>query len=228
MTSVADIKEMLARSNLRPSEDGLIASGEITSSSGNRDQYKIFNGWDPVRSNLCDQHWGEFNLNLVEFIAAKNYSSDELPKIVEDVQLEDSHWSWLTKSCIYMGAEYSWFFMDANESTQAACLIYHPRKSETSPGNIFYIEYVAVAPWNRKNPMCERLYSGVGSRIIRCVMEYSVTELSLRYGFNLHSLPKAKTFYEKIGMVPIEAHDKPSLSFYEMTEDAAKIYLGVP
>jgi hypothetical protein len=38
----------------------------------------------------------------------------------------------------------------------------------------------------------------------------------------LHSLPKAKAYYEKIGMIYFSHMDKGILSYYEMPRDKAK------
>lgn len=225
MTSIADIRKMISSGNVEPSDGDLIAEGNINNSNGNDDTYKVLHGWDLHRANSCDKLWGTFNLDLIAFIQSKNYSEDELSEVVKNIHIEDHHWDWLAKSCIHSSDEYDWFYLDVDGVPQAACLIYHPKQSVVEVGDIFYIEYVAVAPWNRPNPMHPRTFCGAGSLIIRQAMKYAVDQLGLRYGFSLHSLSKAKGFYEKIGMVPVSNQDKGPLSFYEMTEESAKEYL---
>ncbi len=228
MTSIADIRKLIAQSQIEPSFDNVLCEGKLQRSSSSEEKnYQIYLGADPVSASQCDKLWGSFNLNLIEFIAKQNYDADALKEIAEYIQLDDSHWDWLTKHYVRNGDEYEWFFLYIDNKPQAACLIYHPKDSAIDTGEIFYIEYVAVAPWNRRNPMVEKKYKGAGTEIIRCAMQYATGTLGLRYGFGLHALPKANEFYEKIGMTYLSAFDDKSLSYYEMSEESAKSYMGV-
>jgi hypothetical protein len=116
----------------------------------------------------------------------------------------------------YQGDEYRWFFMIAEGYPQAACLTYHPKPSAIDGKGIFYIEYVAVAPWNRENPMCKRSFKGVGKVMVNEINTYANAHLGLRPGFSLHALPKAIGFYESIGMERFPAFDKNGLPYFEM------------
>ena len=224
--TIEQIRKML--SEAQPDDSNSIASGLITK-NGLEDEipYQIFLGLDPIRANNCDNYWGMFNLALIKFIVDSNYTPDELKQIENDIQLDDKHWDWLMKSRVYQSEEYEWFFLDIEGETQAVCMIYHPKQSVLDDGDIFYIEYVAVAPWNRNNPLQPKKYNGVGSLIIKAAMDYAINTLGLRYGFSLHALPKAMGFYEKIGMVRCAKLNKDLLAFYEMPEDGAKQYMGL-
>ncbi len=224
--TVEQIRKMLDEAE--PDNNNCIASGSIKDNEkGELVTYQTFLGLDFVRANNCDKFWEEFNVSLIEFIATSDFTQDEIAQIERDIQLDDRHWDWLLKSAHFQSEEYKWFFLDVEGKTQAVCLIYHPKASTLEPGDIFYIEYVAVAPWNRTNPMQIKKYSGLGSEIIQLVMNYAINTLGLRYGFSLHALPKAMGFYEKIGMVRCTELDKGVLAFYEMPEDGAKQYLGL-
>lgn len=225
MPTISEIRDMIESNNIEPETDIFLYEGKLANNSKEKEIYYIYHGFDPVRANLCDSSWGEFNLELIAFIKDQNYSKEKMDEIAGYIQLDDHHWNWLSKAYSFRNDEYEWFFLDVNDRPQAACLIYHPNKSVMNPGDIFYIEYVAVAPWNRKNPMSDREYYGAGSEIIKCAMQYAIDSLGLRLGFSLHSLPKAKDFYEKIGMTYLEEHNKDTLNFYEMSEEKAKDYL---
>jgi GNAT superfamily N-acetyltransferase len=223
---------MLTISELRAMLDScadLIVDGDEFS-SGNLEQeadpgtkprvpYKLFEGWSPLIANACDKQWGEFNERLLEYIRGMNLASKELDEALENIQLDDSHWRWLNKSIAHRGDAYRWFFMVAEEKPQAACLIYHPKDSAIDGEPIFYIEYVAVAPWNRKNPMEDRHFKGVGSAIVRSASDYAITKLGLRPGYCLHALPKAIPFYESLGMKAFPNRDKDNLPYYELPEE---------
>lgn len=227
MTSIAEIRDLIANSKIEPSTDNLLCEGEVQNViSSKNEAYQIYLGADAVRTNQCDKLWGTFNLKLLQFIFDQKYDEATLKKISDYIQIDDRHWDWLTKHYLHNSDEYEWFFLVIDKEPQAACLIYHPKKSEIDTGEIFYIEYVAVAPWNRKNPMIDKKYKGAGKEIIKCAMQYAIDALGLRYGFSLHSLPKAKGFYEKIGMTYLSKFDKQALRYYEMSEETAKSYVS--
>ena len=227
MTSIADIRKLIDSNQLTPSFENALCEGKLKSPLLSKEKkYTIYHGSDPVCANQCDKLWGSFNLELIKFIVEQNYDSKTLKEIKERIQLDDYHWEWLIKHYLNKGDEYEWFYLYVDNKPQAACLIYHPKKSEIDTGSIFYIEYVAVAPWNRWNPMEEKMLKGAGKAIISCAMEYAYNNLGLRYGFCLHSLPKANVFYENIGMSYLNALDKTSMKYYEMSEENAKLYMG--
>lgn len=225
MTTIAEIREMIATNNINPETDNKLFDGTLQNSKSEAQRYYVYNGLDPIRANLCDTLWGSFNLKLIEFIKSQEYSAEELEKVASSIQLDDSRWDWLSKAYFHKGDEYEWFFLDIDNRPQAACLIYHPKKSAIDSGEIFYIEYVAVAPWNRNNPMEVKQFTGAGSEIIKCAIQYVTKSLGLRYGFSLHALPKAEGFYEKIGMTSFEALTKDTMKYYEMSDENSQKYL---
>jgi len=174
----------------------------------------------------CDRTWGVFNVQLMEFIQRQAYSPQERAAVLDQIQIDDGHWSWFGKSLYYHTAEYVWFFLMAEGAPQGACLLFHPKKSALHSGKIFYIEYVAVAPWNRLNPMSRRKFAGVGSKLIRCAATYAIHTLKLHPGFSLHALPKAIKYYEDVGMVAHPAFDKDGLPYFEMPETSLAKFIG--
>ncbi|SED24998.1 Acetyltransferase (GNAT) domain-containing protein [Burkholderia sp. WP9] len=199
----------------------VVKAGEVQRNDGTFVPFEIQAGWDLGKAHWCDKNWGIFNLNLLKFIKEKDYSDEDRTEILESIQIDDSHWEWLKKAIAYRTAEYDWLFLMADDVPQGACLIYHPKKSELAAGDIFYIEYIASAPWNRKNPMSSRRFSGIGSLLIKAAMAYATDELKLRQGFSLHALPRAVPFYEQIGMKPFAALDKETLRYFEMPQATA-------
>lgn len=197
-----------------------LLEGTLPAADGELKQYRLFENWNPVLANFCDEKWGVFNVQLMRHIGSLQLSQEDLISCLNNVQLDDNHWRWLNKSIRYKGDEYRWFFMVAEGRPQAACLIYHPKPSAINGQGIFYIEYVAVAPWNRVNPMAPREFKGVGTAMIRDVSEYAVSSLGLTPGFSLHALPKAVAFYKTIGMIAFPEYDKDDLPYFEMPEDA--------
>ncbi|PWB18367.1 hypothetical protein DCO45_10395 [Comamonas sp. JNW] len=154
-------------------------------------------------------------MSLLRHIRKLQQSGVDVTSILETAQLEDNHWNWLNKSLSYKTDCYKWFFLVAENYPQAACLVYHPKNSVAGPSNIFYIEYIAAAPWNRENALNERIFKGAGAKLLNHVIIYAKDNLKLDPGFSLHSLPKAIQFYEKIGMTAFPKYDKEGLKFFE-------------
>ncbi len=222
MVTANDIREMVRTGKLTPSADDIVASGNLLSAkSGGHVAYQLHHGWDPAKAHLCDKTWGAFNIQIMRFIETKNYDEKALEKVLSGVQVDDGHWRWLEKSLYYVGSEYDWFYLMAEGYPQGACLIYHPKPSAIATGNIFYVEYLAAAPWNRQNPMKDRALKGVATVLLRHALNYGRNVLKLRYGFSLHALPKAAPVYRAIGMVSHAASDKPNLPYFEMPEATA-------
>lgn len=143
--------------------------------------------------------------------------------ILATISTEDFHWDWFRKAVDSSTDEYEWFHLYADGKPQAACLIYHPEKSALEPGDIFYVEFVAVAPWNRDCKIRSADFKGLGKIILRAAQRFAVKELKLRPGFCLHSLPKAEGFYtNKIKMVKVPGNeDAQKLPYFELSQALA-------
>ena len=209
------------------SDSCCIGSGSLSDSGGTNIDYTINHGWNVISASLCDKHWSSYQIELMQFIEDQAYDEDKLNSVLSSIQIEDLHWDWFKKSIYYRSDEYEWFYMFANNKPQGACLIYHPKPSAIDGENIFYVEYLATAPWNRNNPMAVREFKGVGSIILKCVLDFAVNTLHLKPGFSLHSLPQAVGYYEKLGMMKFQDRDKEKLAYFEMPRNSASKMLGV-
>lgn len=227
--TIEDLRGLIRSGGIVPDDKDSICTGTICDSNGNTKGYELYEGWDPIRADECDLKWGEFNFNLIKFISEQDYSKEELAKIQDYIQLDDDHWDWLKKSYCFRDSQYKFFFMYADGKPQAACIIYHPKESALGGRQIYYIEYLAAAPWNRKNPM-RRDFTGIGKITLKSVHQYC-DSLGWEAGFSLHALPKAEAFYTHIGMSHFENHDKQAtdsitLKYFEMLEEPAKQFFG--
>jgi len=219
--NIENIKNAIKDGIIQIDSDKIIQEGILLDTDKNEIKYNISNGWNILHAHKCHVKWDNYKIAFYQYIEKQNYSDERLEKILDSLQLEDNHWNWLNKSLTYMGDGYEWFFMHADGEIQAACLIYHPEKSELQPKNIFYIKYIAVAPWNRENLLRERKFYSVGSTLIKSVLNFSINELGLSPGFSLHSLPQASTFYEKFKMVHIKSRDEDDMMFFELSLNEA-------
>lgn len=219
--TIAGIRKLLDSEGLEPNVDDVVSSGQLSTPSGALVDYTLHHGWDPIKGHLCDKSWGCFNVQLLHFIKKQNYDNATRNTVLSNIQMGDSHWDWLAKSLHFKSDEYDWFFMMAEGYPQGACLIYHPKPSIISVGNIFYIEYLAAAPWNRINPMRERSVKGVATILMKHAVAFGKNNLKLKHGFSLHALPTAAGFYQSLGMVSHPSADKDNLPYFEMPEDQA-------
>jgi hypothetical protein len=196
-----------------------IEQGELMHISKKKVPYKIVHGWDLMSSHECDNLWKQAWLALFEQIQQSEPDEAKQKEILASISTEDIHWDWFKKAVNCSTDEYEWFHLYADGKPQAACLIYHPEASALEPGDIFYVKFVAVAPWNRPCDLRPREFRGLGEIILRAAQRFAVKELKLRPGFCLHSLPKAEIFYTKLNMVKVDGReDAQSLPFYELPQ----------
>lgn len=199
-----------------------IEHGELTHVSSRTVPYKIINGWSLEASCECDILWKQGWAALLKQIQQAEPDESKQEEILASMSTEDSHWSWFNKAVNSTGDEFQWFHLYAEGKPQAACLIHHPDASALEPGDIFYVKFVAVAPWNRTCDLRPREFGGLGTIILRAAQRFAVTELKLRPGFCLHSLPKAEVVYTKLKMVKVDGkEDAQSLAYYELPQALA-------
>ncbi|MEO5715190.1 MAG: hypothetical protein ABIT37_17050 [Luteolibacter sp.] len=199
-----------------------IDQGELTHFSKKKIPYKIVHGWSLESSLECDTFWKQGWLALFHQIQLAESDETKQSEILASISTEDFHWDWFKKAIDSSTDEYEWFHLYADGKPQAACLIYHPEASALEPGDIFYVKFVAVAPWNRTCDLRAREFHGLGEIILRAAQCFAVNELKLRPGFCLHSLSKAEGFYTKLKMVKVDGkEDSQSLAYYELPQALA-------
>ncbi|HXI70479.1 MAG TPA: N-acetyltransferase [Verrucomicrobiae bacterium] len=199
-----------------------IEQGEFTHVTKKKVSYKIVHGWNLTSSLECDSLWKQGWMTLLKQIQRAEPDETKQNEILASMSTEDIHWDWFGKAVAYSTDEYEWFHLYADGKPQAACLIYHPKASALEPGDIFYVKFVAVAPWNRTCDLRPREFCGLGKIILRAAQRFAVKELKLRPGFCLHSLPKAEVVYKKLKMVKVDGReDAQSLAYYELPQALA-------
>jgi len=204
----------------------MISKGVISNKNGEMIPYIIELGLSKSSLNECIE-WKNFVTNfIVDFVENNPSIKDYNMVLQEKIMLEDLHWNWSKKALFYNTSEYNWFFLKTTDGIQSICLTFHPKESKLQKINIFSIEYIASAPWNRKSLLHERKYKGTGTEIIKQVQLYFRKTYCYEYGFNLLSLPQAREFYEKIGMINLPEFDTENgLSFFEMSKEQAILLL---
>lgn len=195
-----------------------IEQGELAHVSKGKVAYRIVHGWSLESSFECDTSWKQGWLALFQQIQQIEPDETKQSELLATISTEDFHWDWFKKAVAYSTDEYEWFHLYADGKPQAACLIYHPKPSALERGDIFYVEFVAVAPWNRKCDFRVRDFGRLGETILRAAQRFAVKELKLRPGFGLHSLPKAEGFYTNINMVKVPGEEKDTMLYFELSQ----------
>ncbi|EKN6274144.1 TPA: hypothetical protein ACVH97_003535 [Yersinia enterocolitica] len=222
-----DLQQLVKLGIIPKADDEIVIDhGVLVSNQGTDDPYDISFGWSCVNALTCDQSWREYRVRVLEHIK-DNCNEEETQDWLSKIQTEDYHWQWISKSMQYDTDEYKWFFLKTKENIEAACLIYFPKKSALNDNDIFYVEFIAVAPWNRFSPLEKKRYNSIGKKLLQEIIKYSTSTLGYQYAFCLHSLPQAQGFYEYIGMVHIDKLDKRPLQYYEIDNDQSMKFVGL-
>ena len=210
------MKEDILGNNLKCITEGMLIKSDSSSTS-----YQIINGLDLTLSQESDIIWGKFNLETLHYIK-NNIAEKDLEKTIRSLHAEDAHWSWFNKAVNYTDDGFEWFYMISDNEVQCICLVFQPKESIINDGNIFYIEYISVAPWNRDTLINKRKYLHVARTMITTIIEYLENVKGLTPAFSLHSLPQAIGYYEHIGMVHCPEEDKTNLKFFEIPLEHAQ------
>ena len=225
MKTIDDIRKILAAS-ASGNISNIIEKGSIADNNGKMHSYEIVEGWDIINAKLCDENWGRFNLEILDRIADEKMTDVEQKEMLDRSHLEDAHWSWFNKHKAYSSVDYNWCFFLIDGQPQGACLVYHPKLSVDNKNSIFYVEYVAAAPWNRPNIIDQPRFKGIGTKLLKAISKYSDAHHKLSDGFCLLSLPKAEGYYLKIGMNHFPVRDADSLKYFEMLSNEHQLFVG--
>lgn len=119
---------------------------------------------------------------------------------------EDATWDWAallqeadTNESQGVG-RYEGYALECGGELQALMLLETAAHRSRQTGDpVVYVEYVAVAPWNRRTMQSPPRFVGCGSGIISMAIERSQA-LGFKGAIALHSLPRAAGFYTNLGM----------------------------
>jgi hypothetical protein len=201
--------------------------------TGAKVSFQIAVGQDFRRTAKMDREWSleksvAFN-HLIEKYGDKLKDQAILYNALTEYNLADFHWRWLEKAIVTSTDEYEWFYLEVNDSVQGVCIIFHPKSSRLDAKDIFYIDYIAAAYWNRNRPDNQKKYSNVGRLLISHTIQYAIDILGFRPGFCLHSLPTSETYYEGLGITKYEPDPaKQDLRYFEACESCALALSKVP
>lgn len=184
---------------------------------------EVYQGLDIQLVLTFQKEWSDVLSSRLQDILDQGKSIDDTLKLIEENQLGDAQWNWANKMLFCNAKGYEWYYLKIDDKVEAACILFHPKKSRIDTEEIFYVDYLAVAPWNRNTPYGNRQYAALGTTLLSICCKQAKVDLSYRYGFGLHSLPQALSYYTRIGMQDygVDA-TKENLNYLEMDEASSE------
>ena len=175
---------------------------------------KIFRVQDqqPVNADLLpisDKHLADFETYWRPRLQASNE--------------QDRHWEWKKKASVLRAPNYELYALECDSITQGLMILeIDCHRSRLKEGkSLVYLDFLAVAPWNRPLLQQPPMYKAVGSALLTFAIGRSI-DLEYKGRLGLHSLPKATGFYEKLKMINFGPDaSKQDLNYLELSEQEA-------
>lgn len=123
---------------------------------------------------------------------------------LKSVHEEDASWDWsaiVTEARLNppSAGRYEDYALVYADEAQALMVIETARHLNRQGVPQVYVEYLSVAPWNRRSIQNPPRFSMCGSAMIRAAVMRS-SDLGIGGRLGLHSLPGALAFYRKLGL----------------------------
>lgn len=139
----------------------------------------------------------------------------------------DSHWDWSKKNQSMLGSVHRMFALLDGEAVEALMRIdlSKPSRIQTTPFTpVVYVDYLAVAPWNRIPIQPQPRFKGFGKLLLGAAVSISIEE-GMKGRCSLHSLQQSEGFYSRAGMEDLGVDAAYGLRYFEFTPDAASKFL---
>jgi hypothetical protein len=188
-------------------------------------------GLDTSHLDFMEAQWSpamkrQSNLAILQFfqLPGADQTKEKWFEILGKLGVQDYRWEWRTKCSIAPATNRRVFSLLNSDEVEAAMMLLLGEKSRNpSPQPLVYVDFVAVAPWNRKPIQDPQRFRGLGT-----VMLGAAVELSRKLGHDgrcgLHSLPQSEGFYHQIGMRDFGLDASKSLHYFEFDASRASTF----
>lgn len=194
----------------------------------------LVEGLDNAHLDSIEARWAsvmqrQYDLAILDFfqLPSADQTREKWTETMGKFDVQDQHWEWRTKSVIAPGTNRRVFALLNGGDVEAAMLLLLGNRSRdpSTPLPIVYVDYVAVAPWNRKAIQHPVRFRGLGTVMLGAAIAQSIS-MGLDGRCALHSLPQSEGFYRRIGMrdFGIDAAYS-SLRYFEFDAKAARNFL---
>lgn len=178
--------------------------------------------WAPIIKRQCDKA-----LLTYYMLPPERQTDAEFLDILAKFGVPDKHWNWRQKCLVASGANRKVYGLLNAEHVEAAMMLLFGKNSRDSQSSspIVYVDYVAVAPWNRTAIQDPERFRKLGTVMLGTAVEVSRT-LGLNGRCGLHALPSAEGFYRRIGMQDLAIDPSyQNLRYFEFDTEAAMRFL---
>jgi hypothetical protein len=181
--------------------------------------------WDGIGpQNLADwtREWQPVLMRALQELVSRGVPMQHWP--------QSWHWNWETKVAHMSGLLGARTFCVVAESVtqglMSVDLTKNARLEVQRAKPIVYVDYLEVAPWNRKDLVGSARFRGIGTVLIAAAIELSRQE-DFKGRIGLHSLPQADDFYRNTCKMSDLQPDpaKQNLRYFEMTRDQAEAFM---
>lgn len=189
-------------------------------------------GLDTSHLDFMEAEWTpalkrQYNLAILQFfqLPPADRTQEKWYEISGKLAVQDHHWVWRTKCSIAPGTNRRVFsLLNSGEVEAAMVLLFGEKSRDPSPQPIVYVDFVAVAPWNRQPFQDPQRFRRLGTIMLGAAVELSRT-LGNDGRCGLHSLPQSEGFYRQIGMRDFGLDpSKSSLRYFEFDASAANTF----
>ncbi len=164
-------------------------------------------GLDTLHIEFMEAQWApalkrQYDIAILQFfqLPSSDRTKEKWYEISGELAVQDNHWEWRTKSSIAPGTNRRVFsLLNSGDVEAAMMLLFGERSRDQAALPIVYVDFVAVAPWNRKAFQDPQRFRGLGTVMLGAAVELSRT-LGHDGRCGLHSLPQSEGFYRQIGM----------------------------
>jgi hypothetical protein len=191
-------------------------------------------GLDTTHVDFIEEMWAprlkrQYNLALLHFFGLReaDWTDDNWRETLGAFGIQDRHWDWRQKNAVAAGSNGSIFSL-LNGTEVEAAMVLQFGKTSREPGTllpIVYVDFLAVAPWNRKQIQDPQRFKHLGTVMLGHAVAISISAgLDGRCG--LHSLPQSEGFYRQFGMTDYGADGEyDSLTYFEFSAANAQSFV---
>lgn len=190
-------------------------------------------GMDAAHIDFIEQQWApllqrQYNLALLNFfqLPPALQTEKKWDEMLGAFGAPDEHWKWRAKCTVAPGTKRQIFsLLNASEVEAAMVLASGKQSRDGTPRPMVYVDFVAVAPWNRREIQSPQRFRHLGTVMLGAAVVRSIsTGLDGRCG--LHSLPQSEGFYRRIGMTDLGIDATyGSLRYFEFTSLSARKFI---
>lgn len=173
--------------------------------------------WQPLLQRQCD-------LALLSFfdLPTDAQTQEKWEETLGSFGAQDAHWRWRIKCSVASSTDRRIFgLLNAGDVEAAMCLHLGRQSQDEYALPIVYVDYVAVAPWNRKEIQNPMRFQRLGTVMLGAAVQLSIS-IGREGRCGLHSLPQSAGFYRRIGMNDFGPDVfYSSLRYFEFNKQAA-------